>query len=163
MVLGLVCVTATRAFAQAPAPAPAVAEGDHTAVFELGWEGDWEHAEGWHHGLNFACEITPVEHWLEVEFGASLIYTPAGTEIPIDLLFKKPWTLGKGVEFMAGVGPELVHDPGGTSWGFEVAGDFMIWPSKNVGWYVEPAYERTFQHGGAQGGLAIAAGLLIGR
>lgn len=66
---------------------------------------------------------------------------------------------------MAGVGPEIVHETasGSTFWGFAIPADFMMWPSKQIGWYVEPAYKRTFPTGGAHGGFGIAAGLLIGR
>src|SRR5262249_35642796 len=97
--LGPLLRVGTRAVG--PSAAPVVVDADHGAVFEVGWEGDWARSEGWHHGLTFACEVTPVERWLELEFGASLIHAANGTEIPIDLLFKKPWTLGHGVEFMA--------------------------------------------------------------
>jgi hypothetical protein len=41
--------------------------------------------------------------------------------------------------------------------------DFMFWPRKNVGWYVEPGYEVTFQSSDRRQGLGISGGLLIGR
>ena len=70
------------------------------------------------------------------------------------------------VEFMIGVGPELIHatgPDGETFWGMSTVLDFMFWPRKNIGWYVEPGYELTFRDGTKHHGLAIAAGLLIGR
>ncbi len=159
----LACALAAgRASAQSPAPSEDV---DHAVVFELGWEGDWSNGEGWHHGGTVAVEVTPIEHWLELEFGVSALRQPSGTEIPIDLLFKKPWRISRRVEFMAGIGPELVHSTADhdTWWGLSAVADLMVWPSKSVGWYLEPGWERAFQHGSHQDGLAVAAGLIIGR
>ncbi len=159
----LVCALPTgRASAQSPVPPEDV---DHAVVFELGWEGDWSNGEVWRHGGTLAMEVTPIEHWLELEFGVSVLRATSGAEIPIDLLFKKPWRISHRVEFMAGVGPELVystvdHD---ALWGLSVVADLMVWPSKSVGWYLEPGWERTFQHSTHQDGLAVAAGLIIGR
>ncbi len=153
------------AFAQAPVSV-AEAHEDHTVVYELGWEGDWSRADGLHHGATVAFEVTPIEHWLELEGGVSFIHHPDGTEIPFDLIVKKPWTISRSVEFMAGIGPELIHDTGAnhtTFAGLSAVADFMIWPRPNLGWYVEPGYERAFRKGGAENGLAVAAGLLIGR
>lgn len=149
-----------------PVPPAPQAERDHAITFELGWEGDWSHAEGLHQGGTAAFEITPIEHWLEIEVGGSAIHEPSGAELSVDCLFKKPWTLSKTAEVMAGAGPEIIRATGsdhGTFFGFEAALDFMFWPTKDVGWYLEPAYERTFRGGTAQNGLAMAAGLLIGR
>jgi hypothetical protein len=81
-------------------------------------------------------------------------------------LFKKPWTLSKKVEFMAGVGPEWVH---ATKYGIttnsvsgEAVLDFMFWPSRKhrFGWYLEPGYEYNFGRGHEQS-LGISGGLLI--
>ena len=147
-----------------PVFAQGAAREDHSVVYELGWAGDWSHAEGWQpRGGTLAFEITPIEHWLELEIGATAIHTSGGTETEADLLFKKPWTLSRRVELMAGIGPELVHADGATFWGFSTVADIMVWPRRNVGVYVEPGYERTFPHAGARNGMAIAAGLLIGR
>jgi hypothetical protein len=141
-------------------------EDDHAVVFELGAAGDWSRAEGFHPGGTFAFEVTPIENWLELEVGVTAIWAESGTEIPVDLLFKKPWRFSPQFEFMIGVGPELIHATGPahtTFWGLSSVLDFMFWPRKNVGWYVEPGYELTFRDGTAHHGLAIAAGLLIGR
>jgi hypothetical protein len=140
-------------------------EGDHVLVLELGAAGDWSHAEGAHPGGTVAFEVTPIEHWLELEVGFTAIRGDAGTEMPVDVLFKKPWQFSPTFEFMVGVGPEIVHETGpdhGTFWGLSSVADFMFWPRKRVGWYVEPGYEVTFRHGSAHHGLGIAAGLLIG-
>jgi hypothetical protein len=138
---------------------------DHAIVFELGAEGDWSHADGLHMGGTFAFEVTPIEHWLELEFGVSVIHHPVGVEIPVDLLFKKPWRLSRTVEFMAGVGPELIRSTveHRTFWGLSAVGDLMVWPRQNVGWYLEPGIERTFERGAHETGFAMAAGLILGR
>jgi hypothetical protein len=141
-------------------------EGDHAIVFELGWAGDWSRAEGLHNGGTFAFEVTPIEHWLELEFGFTAIRGDGSTEMPLDVLFKKPWQFSPQFEFMIGVGPELIHATGpdhATFWGVSSVLDFMFWPTRNVGWYLEPGYEVTFRDGTRHHGLGLAAGLLIGR
>jgi hypothetical protein len=115
---------------------------------------------------NLAVEVTPIEKWLELE-GIAALFSRHSTEWDTDLLFKKPWTLSKKVEFMAGVGPEWIHthESGATtnSFGVEGALDFMFWPSgkHRFGWYLEPAYDYSFGRGheqsvGISGGLPIA-------
>jgi hypothetical protein len=67
---------------------------------------------------------------------------------------------------MLGLGPEVGRATGAerrTFWGLSGVADFMVWPRANVGWYVEPGYEVTFRDGRRHHGLAIAAGILIGR
>jgi len=156
---------ASAAGAQSLAAAPE--DRDHAVVLELGWAGDWSREEGLHpKGVTFAFEVTPIEHWLELEFGVSILRADSVTEFPIDVLFKKPWQISPQFEFMIGLGPELVHVTGTTPqtyWGLSSVLDFMFWPRKNVGWYLEPGYEVTFHEGAAHHGLAMAAGILIGR
>ena len=142
-------------------------ESDHSITFELGWAADWSRHEGTRAaGGTFAFEVTPIEHWLELEVGATAIHASANVETSFDVLFKKPWRVSPRFEFMVGVGPELIHETGsggGTHWGLSAVADFMFWPKRNGGWYVEPGYEAGFQNGATQHGLAVAAGLLIGR
>jgi hypothetical protein len=136
-------------------------------VYELGWAGDYSRTEGVHlKGATFAFEVTPVPDRLELECGLTAIRSPGVAEISVDLLFKKPWSLSEHVEFMAGVGPEIIHATGGeagTFWGLSAVGDVMFWPKKNVGWYLEPAYEAQFRNGTTRQGFAMAGGLIIGR
>jgi hypothetical protein len=142
------------------------ADSEHVVVYELGWEGGWSNAEGLNHGGTVGLEFTPIARWLEIEIGVSAVNHADGTEIPLDVLFKKPWDLSRGVEVMAGVGPELIHATGpssGTFWGLSAVLDLMFWPTKRVGWYLEPGYELTFRRGTNASGIAVAAGLLIGR
>jgi hypothetical protein len=141
-------------------------EGDHALVLEFGAASDWSRAEGFHPGATFAFEFTPIENWLELEIGFTAIRSDASTEMPIDVLFKKPWRFSRQFEFMIGVGPEIIHATGPdrtTFWGLSSVLDFMFWPRKNVGWYAEPGYELTFRGGTTHHGLGIEAGLLIGR
>jgi hypothetical protein len=154
----LIC--AGHVAAQEPPP-----DVDHAVVFEFGWEGDWSKSEAFHQGGTVAVEFTPIEHWLELEIGVSVIAHPGGAEIPVDLLFKKPWRISRTVEFMAGIGPELIHSTAEhqTFWGLSAVADLMVWPRQNLGWYLEPAIERTFEPGAHETGFAIAAGLIWGR
>lgn len=163
---GLTATVATSASAQSPVPKPA-ADDDHAIVYELGWAGEYSGADGFQaRGATFAFEVTPVRDRLELECGVTAIRANGATETSVDLLFKKPWSVSKRVEFMAGVGPELIHATGaeaGTFWGVSAVADFMFWPKKNVGWYLEPGYEAAFRAGAARQGFAIALGLIIGR
>ena len=165
----VVClVFASTAFAQdrAHVQQPKPDDDDHAIVLELGAAGDWSRSEGAHPGGTFAFEVTPVEHWLELEIGVTAIRGNDGTEIPIDVLFKKPWRISSTFEFMIGIGPEIIRATGpdaGTFWGLSTVADLMFWPRRNVGWYVEPGYEVTLRNGEKHHGVGIAAGLLIGR
>ncbi len=145
---------------------PAV-DDDHAVVLEIGGVLDWEHGErALHGGGTFAFEVTPIENILELEIGISAVPADGGVEMPIDVLFKKPWRFSPKFEFMIGAGPEVVRSFGpdpGTFWGVEGVLDFMFWPRKNVGWYIEPGYEVTFRDGARQHGLGVSGGLLVGR
>jgi hypothetical protein len=162
----LIALAATRANAQSAAPV-SPKDDDHSVVYELGWASDYSRAEGFHaKGATFAFEVTPVPDRLELEVGLTAIRANGVTETSVDLLFKKPWTLSKRIEFMAGIGPELIHATGaeaGTFWGVSAVGDLMFWRTKNVGWYLEPGYEAAFRAGTARQGFAMAAGLIVGR
>jgi hypothetical protein len=118
-------------------------------------------------GPTVAVEITPVENWLELEAGVTPSFARHATEWGSDLLFKKPWTLSRTVEFMAGVGPEWIHTTESGITSNSVAGeavlDFMFWPSPwmhKFGWYVEPGYEYDFGRGHERS-IGISFGLLI--
>jgi hypothetical protein len=140
---------------------------DPVAVVELGGSPDWNLKDGgWSFGPTVAVEVTPVEHWLELEMGVTAALAHRSTEWDTDLLFKKPWTLSKKVEFMFGVGPEWVHSTAHSiatnSAGGEAVLDFMFWPSAKhrFGWYLEPGYAYNFGRGHEQS-IGISGGLLI--
>jgi hypothetical protein len=118
-------------------------------------------------GPDLAVEFTPIENWLEIEAGVTPLFGTHSTEWDVDLLFKKPWTLSKKVEFMFGVGPEWVHTTvrgvSRNSVAAEAAGDFMFWPSigkHKFGWFLEPAYDYNFARGHEQS-IGVTGGLLI--
>jgi hypothetical protein len=121
---------------------------------------------GWTLSPTVAAEVTPIENWLELEFGVTPTFSHGSTEWDTDFLFKKPWTLSKKVEFMFGVGPEWIHirKNGITtnSVAGEIALDFMFWPSpkRRFGWYIEPAYDYTFGRSHDQA-VGVSIGLLI--
>jgi hypothetical protein len=137
---------------------------EHSVVFELGAALAKDLPAGaWQAGGTLAFEVTPIEDWLELEFGASAIRGAGRTETSADVLFKKPYQLSAKTEFMIGLGPEIVRSGSRTSLGAEAALDFMFWPykRKDVGWYVEPGYEVVFGHGTSRA-LNLSGGLLIG-
>lgn len=151
-------------------PASASAQSpdkDSAATIELGGAAAWNFKDGGSaFGPAAAVEITPIEHWLELEAGVTPLFSRHSTEWSTDLLFKKPWTLSKKIEFMAGIGPEWIHTRESgvstNSLGGEAALDFMFWRSAKhrFGWYLEPGYDRNLSHGHEQS-LGITAGLLI--
>ena len=53
-----------------------------------------------------------------------------------DLLFKKPFTLSKTVEFMIGAGPEWSYTSRASKISAEFALDLMVWPwpGRKLGW-----------------------------
>ena len=122
--------------------------------------------EGSSFGPSVAVEVTPVEGRLELEAGVTSLFKRHSTEWDVDLLFKKPWTLSRKVEFMLGAGPEWVHTNSfgakTNSVAAEGAADFMFWPWRKhrFGWYLEPSYDYSFARGHEQS-LGISGGLLI--
>jgi len=117
-------------------------------------------------GPNLAVEVTPIEHWLEIEAGISPLLNGGRTEVDTDVVFKKPFTLSDTAELMIGAGPEWVHTNGRRGSANSIAGeavfDFMFWPwpGRNYGWYLEPSYDYNFG-GGHEQSLGASVGLLI--
>jgi hypothetical protein len=148
------------AFAQSTHDEPAI-------IVELGGAASWNLKDGGSgFGPDIAAEVTPIENWLELEVGTTPLFTRHSTEWDTDLLFKKPWTISKKVEFMFGVGPEWIHTRAygmtTNSLGGEVVLDFMFWPSAKhrLGWFLEPGYEYNFGRGHERS-VGIGGGLLI--
>jgi len=118
------------------------------------------------YGADIAIEFTPIERWLELEMGTTPLFARHSVEWDTDILFKKPWTLSPGAEFMFGVGPEWVRTKAygvtTNSLGAEAVLDFMFWPfgKHTIGWYFEPSYDYSFAHGHDRS-IGITAGLLI--
>jgi len=132
---------------------------------EIGTAGEWPlSGERPNFGGTIAGEIEPIENWLEIEFGLSTLATAGHTELSGDILFKKPFRLSPTVEFMVGAGPSYSHTlngPGrGGTWSAEFALDWMFWPTKNVGWFIEPTWSVNPRNG--QQSAAVSVGVLIG-
>ena len=141
---------------------------DPIAILELGAATSWNFSGGAaSFAPNLAAEVTPIENWLELEAGVLPFYTRNSTEWDTDLLIKKPWTISRKSEFMLGVGPSWDHlkqnGKVSNSVAGELAADFMFWPTgkHRLGWFLEPAYERSFASGHQQS-IGMSAGLLIG-
>lgn len=154
-------------FPSGSALAQSAEEKEPAAIVELGAATSWNVKGGAaEFAPDFAVEVTPIENWLELELGTTPFITRSKTEVDTDLLFKKPWTFSKKVEFMAGVGPEWVYTSQSgaatNSLAVEAAGDFMFWPARKhkFGWYLEPAYDYSFSRGHEQS-IGMSAGLLI--
>jgi hypothetical protein len=149
-----------QAFAQS-------AEKDPAAILEVGAAASRSlNSGGSAGGPSLSVEVTPIKEWLEIEAGVAPLLGAQATEWDTDLLFKKPWTLSRKVEFMAGIGPEWVHTGhAGASVNAlagEAALDFMFWPTRKrkFGWYLEPAYDHGFVYAHDQS-LGVTCGLLI--
>jgi hypothetical protein len=160
VVFSALLLCSAQAFAQA-------AEKESVAILELGAAAGWNIKDGGSSfGPTVAAEVTPIENWLELEAGVTPLFASGSTEWDTDLLFKKPWTLSRKAEFMAGVGPEWVHTSENHVTTNAVAGeaalDFMFWPLKKhkYGWYLEPAYDYSFGRGHEQS-MGVSGGLLI--
>jgi hypothetical protein len=155
----VVLVFPTLAFAQTQ-------QREHRIVYSAGWAGDASRGDGFQPaGAEGGFEITPIENRLSIETTVGVHHGDEGTEMHLEVAFRKPWQLSRTVEFMAGVAPTLVHTFGasGESFGaISAGGHFMVWPSPNLGWYAESAYEVGFPTAGAHKGVEFSGGILIG-
>jgi hypothetical protein len=141
------------------------AEEDHALVLETGLAGERSIRGGASNfGATLALEATPVEEWLELEFGVTALATSGHTELSSDLVFKKPFRLSATTEFMIGLGPFVARTQSGpergTAHGIEVVLDFMFWRSKDRGWYLEPGWSRNA--GSGDRSVSLNGGLLFG-
>jgi len=148
----------------------AAAKEDHEplAIGEIGGAMNWN-LKGFapSGGPTVAIEFTPIKEWLEIECGATQSYSKGATEWSFDLLFKKPYTISRTLEFMVGLGPEFssvkANNLTSNDWAAEFALDFMYWPfqKRKIGFYFEPAYDYSFSPGNEQS-IGFSGGLLIG-
>lgn len=146
--------------------ATAAEERDHRVVVGVGGAFELEVTSGAvHGGGSLFVEVLVIDRWLELELGVAALAAEGGVEVPIDLLFKKPFTLARGIELMVGLGPELVlyrrTSNDGQFFALEVAADFMFWPARHVGLWIEPSYELTVR-GGLEHSLAATGGVIFG-
>ena len=145
---------------------PETQDLEHTIVVGVGGAVEEELTGGSvHSGANIFLEYKAIDHWLELELGVSVLPADGGHEVPIDFLFKKPFQLTRRLEVMLGFGPEVVNVSGtensGTFFGGEAVADFMFWPSRHVGLWVEPSYDFVF-HDGLSHGVGSTGGVIFG-
>src|SRR5258708_22628393 len=93
-----------------PAHAAEPENVEHTVIVGAGGAIERELSDrSTHAGANVFLEYEAIESWLELELGISWLAVPGGTELPIDLLVKKPFSLTRELEVMVGVGPQIVR------------------------------------------------------
>ena len=106
--------------------------------------------------------------WLEIEAGVTALSGGGQTQWSTNLLFKKPWTLSKTVEFEVGAGTGMAaYDRGPAeapiSLGGEAVAEFLFWPwpaSEARPEILEPSYGYDFG-GRHDQSLGVSVGLLI--
>jgi hypothetical protein len=140
-------------------------ERDHWLVLEIGPAGEWPlKGEKNNFGGSFAIESTLIENWLEIEFGLTALSTSGRSEWSGDLLLKKPFRISPEFEFMVGAGPSIGKTLNGPDRDTDVSAtfalDFMFWPTKNLGWFVEPTWSINPKNG--HQAIGASAGILIG-
>ena len=76
---------------------------DHVAVSNSALRANWDsEMEKTASVPSVAVEVTPIEHWLEIEAGVTPSMSKGSTEWDFDVVFKKPFQLSKNVECMFG-------------------------------------------------------------
>jgi hypothetical protein len=140
-------------------------DADHKYVLEFGWAGEWPlNDERPNFGGMVAAEFSVIENWLEIETGFTTLNTTGHSDLSGDILFKKPFRISPSFEFMVGAGPsfaQALNGPdSGTKVSAEFALDFMFWPTKDIGWFVEPTYSINPRTG--ERSAAVSIGLLFG-
>jgi hypothetical protein len=164
LLLGVVLVLATEGEARADQEKDEPVE--HTIVLGIGGATELELDDrALHAGADVMVEWDAIENWLELELEVSALAANHGVEVPIGLLFKKPFRVTRRFEFMIGIGPELAYVSDATTkqtyFGGQAALDFMFWLSKRVGLWIEPSYDFIFRDGVSHG-IGSTGGLLIG-
>ncbi len=140
---------------------------DHSAVLGLGPEYDRDlDNKASARGGTVSVEVTPIEGWLEIEFGATFLKAAGRRATAVDLLFKKPFRLSSTTEFMIGAGPQLGRESRDgdrkSTKEVEFVLDFMFWRSRNLGWFVEPSYGYGLGQSRGDRSIGVSAGMLIG-
>jgi hypothetical protein len=139
-------------------------EREHRFVLEIGPAGEWPLGDRPNFGGTFAIESSLVENWLEIELGLTALTTSGRSEWSGDLLLKKPFRISPTFEFMIGAGPSIGKTLNGPDRDTDVSAtfalDFMFWPTKNLGWFVEPTWSINPKNG--RQAIGATAGILIG-
>jgi hypothetical protein len=147
------------------ATSPPTREG-YLFIFGAGGAAELELPGSARVGVSAFVEFEAIDRWLEIELGGQVLAMDGGREASLDLLFKKPFTLTERLELMIGLGPTIAQtrqrsEADRASWGLEAAADFMYWPSRHVGVWLEPAYDVTFSRGVTHA-LSCTGGPMLG-
>ena len=160
-VCGLVYVVPVTAHAQESEEK----EKGEGAVIEIGPTNEWVVRGGSavNAGAAAGVEVSVIEDWLEMELAGAVLGTSGHSELSGSLIFKKPFRVSETTEFMIGAGPKYTKTfsgpDRGTANGAEVDLDFMFWPRKSIGWYVQPDWSVVSKTG--EQSVGITVGLLI--
>ena len=134
-------------------------------VVEIGPTNEWVVRGGSsaNAGAAVGVEVPVIKDWLEIELAGAALGTSGHTELSGALILKKPFELSESTEFMIGAGPKFtktVSGPDqGTASGAEVDVDFMFWPRKDLGWYIQPDWSVVSKTG--EQSVGITVGVLI--
>ena len=139
-------------------------EFEPSIILEMGGAGEFPlRSASNNYGGSFGAEVPVIKHWLAVEGSVTTLGT-SNTEVIGDLLFKKPFEIGHGIELMVGTGPSYSKTMGGadqgTQWAVENVVELMVWPTKHIGYYVQPSYSYEVRTGDQS--LGVSGGFLIG-
>jgi hypothetical protein len=100
---------------------------EHKFILEFGTAGEWPLTnEPGNFGGTLAVEVEPIRNWLELEFGLTTLNTTGHSDLSGDLLFKKPFDISPGFEFMIGAGPEISQTLNGPNRGTTVSAEFAL-------------------------------------
>jgi len=115
------------------------------------------------YGSSVGLEFTAIEHQLEIEVGAQYLSSSSPRVLGGVILFKKPFELSHGVELEIGLGPSIsrkISPSGGWQSGITFSPELMIWPTKKIGWYISPEYNRSLGKD-AEKSVGLSIGLLF--
>ncbi len=117
-------------------------------------------------GGTMAVEFTPIEDVLEIEIGTSVLSSSGGRELGGEIMFKKPYHLSPTSEIMIGIGPQVGRKyqdaNAGTSFGVTFAFDLMFWPTKDIGWYINPEYGYGIGKSNGERSIGASIGIAFG-
>jgi hypothetical protein len=116
-------------------------------------------------GPSLAVETGILDNELKLEWGLASFHPNAAREWKTNVTVKLPFEIAERQELAVGLGPTWTHsnDPAGPSaaFGAEFVVEYLIWPTRHVGFYVAPSYGYSFdathtRSAGVAAGLAFA-------
>ncbi|HYA76936.1 MAG TPA: hypothetical protein VED83_08500 [Burkholderiaceae bacterium] len=164
-VLGLLLGAAHIARAHESEETESAKEKEEGSVLEIGATNEWtvRNGSGANAGASVGWELTVIPEWLKVEVGGDALVTSGTNALSGVVIFKVPYELSPTTELMVGAGPKWTRKLNGPDQGWysgaEVDVDFMFWPRKDLGWYVQPDWSAVPRTG--EQSVGITVGLLI--